>query len=276
MEWIYENNEDNTSRYVLGTVGKKPLICIGINPSTAEPNKLDPTLKSVDRISAANGFDSWIMINVYPQRATNPNDIHTKMERSLHYENLLHIERVLKEYRPTIWAAWGTNICKRPYLVSCLADLVELSNKYSCKWVNAGENSKQGHPHHPLYLDKFAALNNFDIDLYLKKISVEAVFAYINIFKSMSDLSETNLYKMLRISELIDQNYDQLLTTSPIDMNIELRRLDNADFALTRALITAILRENHFSEGAFVRRIKNGDVVKILRKMRKCYQSCNV
>ncbi len=31
--------------------------------------------KSVERLAAANGFDSWIMFNVYPQRATDPNDM---------------------------------------------------------------------------------------------------------------------------------------------------------------------------------------------------------
>lgn len=55
MEWIYTNNKDNTERYSLGTVGEKPLICFGINPSTAEPNNLDNTLKSVSRIAKANG-----------------------------------------------------------------------------------------------------------------------------------------------------------------------------------------------------------------------------
>ena len=60
-------------RYVLGRVGRRPLVCIGINPSTAQPGALDPTLKSVERLANANGFDSWIMFNVYPQRATNPN-----------------------------------------------------------------------------------------------------------------------------------------------------------------------------------------------------------
>ena len=38
-------------RYILGTAGKKPLITIGINPSTAEPDNLDNTLKSVERIA---------------------------------------------------------------------------------------------------------------------------------------------------------------------------------------------------------------------------------
>ena len=66
--WYYEPHTYQPYRYVLGRVGTHPLVCIGINPSTAQPGALDPTLKSVERLAAANGFDSWIMFNVYPQR----------------------------------------------------------------------------------------------------------------------------------------------------------------------------------------------------------------
>ena len=45
--WYYEPHTYQSYRYVLGRVGKHPLVCIGINPSTAQPGALDPTLKSV-------------------------------------------------------------------------------------------------------------------------------------------------------------------------------------------------------------------------------------
>ena len=53
-EWLYAPNFYSEYRYILGTRGKKPLICIGINPSTAEPGNLDNTLKSVERIWSGN------------------------------------------------------------------------------------------------------------------------------------------------------------------------------------------------------------------------------
>ena len=64
--WYYEPHTYQPYRYVLGRVGRHPLVCIGINPSTAQPGALDPTLKSVERLANANDFDSWIMFNVYP------------------------------------------------------------------------------------------------------------------------------------------------------------------------------------------------------------------
>ena len=59
-KWIYAPNFYSEYRYILGTRGKKPLICIGINPSTARPDALDNTLKSVERIALGNGFDSFV------------------------------------------------------------------------------------------------------------------------------------------------------------------------------------------------------------------------
>ena len=86
--WYYEPHTYLPYRYVLGRVGRHPLVCIGINPSTAQPGALDPTLKSVERLANANGFDSWIMFNVYPQRATDPNDMDRVPDRALCDENL--------------------------------------------------------------------------------------------------------------------------------------------------------------------------------------------
>ena len=71
-KWLYAPNFYSEYRYLLGTRGKNPLICIGINPSTAKPDALDNTLKSVERIALGNGYDSFLMFNVYAQRATSP------------------------------------------------------------------------------------------------------------------------------------------------------------------------------------------------------------
>lgn len=40
--WLYVPNHYSEYRYILGTRGRKPLICIGINPSTAAPDALTP------------------------------------------------------------------------------------------------------------------------------------------------------------------------------------------------------------------------------------------
>ena len=142
--WYYEPHVYLPYRYVLGRPGARPLVCIGINPSTAQPGALDPTVKSVERLAAANGFDSWIMFNVYPQRATDPNDMDRTPDRALCDENLRWLAAVLAQTDPTMWAAWGTLIEKRPYLPALMREMVALTREKGAPWVTFGRRSKAG------------------------------------------------------------------------------------------------------------------------------------
>ena len=170
-KWLYAPNFYCDYRYILGTRGKNPLICIGINPSTAQPGDLDNTLKSVERIALGNGFDSFIMFNVYAQRATDPDSMEKTCNAKLHSENMAAFRYILSiSQQPVVWAAWGTIIEKRDYLAQCLLDMVEIGQEYDAKWVCAGKCSKKGHPHHPLYLRKDEAVRPFDVSAYLQTI----------------------------------------------------------------------------------------------------------
>ena len=167
-KWLYAPNFYSEYRYILGTRGKNPLICIGINPSTAEPDNLDNTLKSVERIALGNGFDSFIMFNVYAQRATNPDAMEKVYNPLLHKENLEAFRYVLSiSEKPAIWAAWGAIIEKRKYLPECVRDMVAAGQEFGATWHCAGAITKKGHPHHPLYLRKDEKLKPFDITAYL-------------------------------------------------------------------------------------------------------------
>ena len=165
--WYYEPHEYLPYRYVLGRPGPRPLVCIGINPSTARPGALDPTLKSVDRLARSNGFEGWIMFNVYPQRATDPNDMDKEPDMTLHRENLRWLQAVLRQTQPTMWAAWGTLIEKRAYLPGLMRDMVALTDELDIPWVTLGKRSKKGHPHHPLYLRSDSVPEAFDVKEYL-------------------------------------------------------------------------------------------------------------
>ena len=170
--WIYVPDFYTEYRYVLGTRGERPVICCGINPSTAEPDNLDPTLKSVSRIAAANGFDSWLMFNVYAQRATRPDDMDRLRNERLHRENMEAFRTLLETAAaggeaPVVWAAWGAIIEKRPWLLDCVCDMRGLAESFGSRWVCAGNCSKAGHPHHPLYLKKEEQYHPCDLGGYL-------------------------------------------------------------------------------------------------------------
>ena len=170
-KWLYAPNFYSEYRYILGTRVTKPLICIGINPSTARPDDLDNTLKSVERIALGNGFDSFLMFNVYAQRATSPDDMERECNPLLHRENLEAFRYVLSiSEKPAVWAAWGAIIEKRKYLPGCVRDMVLAGEEFGAGWYCAGAITKKGHPHHPLYLRKDEKLRPFDVNAYLDKL----------------------------------------------------------------------------------------------------------
>ena len=135
--WLYEYEKTAESqiingyevtgvRYVLGeqfdTSCKKALICIGINPSTAIPEQLDPTLKRVQKYTKRSGeYGAWYMLNVYSQRATNPDDMDIEPNMEIHRNNLTAIKNLLSEIKEAdVWCAWGNLIGKRKYLYDLL------------------------------------------------------------------------------------------------------------------------------------------------------------
>lgn len=174
-KWIYENSIDNKERFVLGIEGDNPLVCIGVNPSTATPEKLDNTLIRVENRAFSLGYDSWIMINLYPQRATNPNDLHKNPSHYIHGKNMEKIMNCFNGGTPDIWAAWGTLIEKRPYLpyvLLCMYKVIE-DVTYGSKWFTIGKRSAKGHPHHPLYLKNDLLMDSFNIVEYIKEVRDE-------------------------------------------------------------------------------------------------------
>ena len=136
-KWLYVPDFYSEYRYILGTKGDKPLIAIGINPSTAAPDNLDNTLKSVERIALGNGYDSFIMFNVYAQRATDPDHMEKKINGLLHSENMKAFEYVLSlSDKPDILAAWGTIIKNIFTCMPCKIKQIYQRHIIIALWVN--------------------------------------------------------------------------------------------------------------------------------------------
>ena len=168
-EDIYKKTKDNKARFVLGKKGRKTLICIGVNPSTATPSKPDRTIRSVEKFAEKLDYDSWIMLNLYPQRSKDPNGLDEERNNNYHRRNLEHITKIYKNTNCDIWAAWGNLIEKREYLFDCLKDIYEISKKYSVNWYTVGELTKKGkgHPHHPSRLNQNLKRKKFNVKKYI-------------------------------------------------------------------------------------------------------------
>ena len=149
-------------------------VCIGINPSMALPNFLDPTLRRVQDYAKRSGeYGAWYMLNVYPQRATNPNNMDTDhtYDIEIHLRNLAAIEELLSTIEQAdVWCAWGAVIddTKRTYLSDLLfgnedkniQGIISLfSGSYHFKAYGA---TTKGYPKHPLLIGKEAKLKNLN------------------------------------------------------------------------------------------------------------------
>ena len=127
--------------------------------------------KAQELIALGNGYDSFLMFNVYAQRATSPDDMEKVYNPALHRENLEAFRYILSiSDKPAVWAAWGAIIEKRAYLPDCVRDLVSAGEEFGASWYCAGAITKKGHPHHPLYLRKDEKLKPFDVNSYLDKL----------------------------------------------------------------------------------------------------------
>jgi hypothetical protein len=74
-------------------------------------------------------------------------------------------------------------------------------------------------------------------------------------------------YEALEKCNALKNNYFEYMTTQPVDCDAELLRLSTANYDLCCALITMLLREDHFSNGSFERRLRKGEVVPIIKRM---------
>lgn len=168
MNWIYDTNEDNSARFTLGqydTFFSKTLICFGINPSTATPNNLDNTIRKIKTISKNNGYTNWITLNIYPQRATNPKDLHNIQNQLLVDTNFFYIKKVIESFtNADILFAYGNLILIRKYLTEILNDIISQIKFYDFQGKNLClKLTKKGYPVHPLYQSNNSKLIDYQI-----------------------------------------------------------------------------------------------------------------
>jgi hypothetical protein len=126
-----------------GAFGDPFVLWIGMNPSTADFNVDDPTIRKEMHFTRAMGFNSYVKVNVMDFRATDPKALLSVEPRS--DKNLPRIIS-LSEGASRIICTWGA----LPKSLQRYADDVVHAlrdHKLYCMG-----KTKNGSPRHPLYL----------------------------------------------------------------------------------------------------------------------------
>ena len=139
---------DRAYRYMLihkwnGLFPERACMWIGLNPSIADEFKLDNTLRRIRAFSAAAGFNSFYMTNLFALVATDPR-VMKAHPAPVGPENDEHIVRALAEVM-TVFVAWGAH-GKHLDRDCQVFDLVR-DREVCCLAV-----TREGCPRHPLYL----------------------------------------------------------------------------------------------------------------------------
>jgi len=140
---------DRVYRYTLLHTWRQPdeqphYICwIALNPSTADENQLDPTLRRIRGFSQAWGYNGFQMLNAFAFRATDPK----KMEAAADPVGPENDAYLLAETAKTdrVICAWGNHAacCNRQDQIRRL-----LHDRPLCYL----RLTSRGFPSHPLYL----------------------------------------------------------------------------------------------------------------------------
>jgi hypothetical protein len=119
---------------------------IGLNPSTADETKDDPTIRRCIGFAKAWGYGALCMTNLFAWRATDPGDMMVARE-PIGEENDMWLKGVAAEAQ-TIVAAWGKNGSFLGRGVRVKGMISEIKPLHCLRTIGSGA------PEHPLYLPK--------------------------------------------------------------------------------------------------------------------------
>ncbi len=123
--------------------GESHVMFIGLNPSTADETKDDPTIRRCIGYAKAWGFGGIHMLNLFAFRATNPKDL-KKANDPVGKENDSYLKMYLEPGGLNI-ACWGTH----GSFLNRGEEVIELLNRGN---LSCFDLTKNGQPKHPLYL----------------------------------------------------------------------------------------------------------------------------
>lgn len=127
---------------------KKVLVFIGVNPSTADEYKNDPTINIMMKYGKSIGAGLFLALNLFAFRATQPR-VMRKAEDPEGPRQEHWYRRVFTEFPgAVVVAAWGNHGTHLNQNRRVLRWLWDLGVETKCF-----KTTRSGHPHHPLYID---------------------------------------------------------------------------------------------------------------------------
>jgi hypothetical protein len=132
------------------------VVFIMLNPSTADEQTNDPTIRRCIGFAQRWGFGSLEVVNLFAYRATSPHDL-LKADDPIGRENDHFLVQALAR-AGCIVAAWGTKgtLLRRD---KCVIQLLDTWRNVQCLGT-----TKAGHPRHPLYVRAEAELVDFQVE----------------------------------------------------------------------------------------------------------------
>lgn len=144
--------EDKTRRFALGHVAEAsvrnpPLISICMNPSFADQTQSDKTVNRLVRASKDNNHHGWMMLNIYPERATNASNL-SPYDPKLSETNCAVIKHQLRKYGASeVLGAWGD--LKHLTLKQAKEDVLVTLDQLGVRLFTFDELTTKGNPRHP-------------------------------------------------------------------------------------------------------------------------------
>lgn len=148
-------SEDRKFRFSLWRIwdAAKPLVMfIGLNPSTANENTDDATIRRVKSIASNLGYGGVYMMNCFPFISTDPAKLKFGYTNDSQYQNYYTLQDVAEKCQDVIFA-WGN-------FKEVTEDIQEVLITYFPN-AKALHINKNGSPKHPLYCKSNSQLINF-------------------------------------------------------------------------------------------------------------------
>jgi hypothetical protein len=139
---------------------EKYVAIVGLNPSIANENQLDPTLTRIRGFSARFGFSRFIMLNLFAIVSTDPKKMLIHPD-PVGPENNEHILKVASAAAMVI-CAWGSSGVHRARDTEVLSLLKGIKTK-ALALSEDKPLTANGSPAHPLYLSGKCKLIDFPL-----------------------------------------------------------------------------------------------------------------